>query len=190
MYCKKIKQAIPFILVTAGLIGLSSQAYAERGDLTVMGKYGQTQPDGFDLPNGNGGTFSVDPDGDSAFGIAIGYEYDPNWTIEFAYDKGDGSDNSFQSEISTDYTSIALHGVYRTPIELGAPYFLGKIGFGKVDIDISQGSFSETQSGTRATFGAGVGYQYSEQLGFEAEYRVAAADVSFIFVSARYHLNN
>lgn len=186
MNIRHINRLFPMILAAAGFATLSPQALAERGDLSASVKYGLTQASDIDVEGGG----AIKADGGSAFGLSIGYEYDANWTAEFMYISGEGDDNEPGFlPIDIDYTSIGLFGVYRTPIQLSSPYFLGKIGVSKTDIEASSTGGSNNQDATGLSFGAGVGYQYSEKLAIEAEFFRDAEEVSFILVSARFQLD-
>gem|GEM_PF-6424466 len=91
-------------------------------------KYSKPQPDDITIAGTN-----LELKGDSGFGFAIGYEYDPNWTVEFEYLTSKSNDpNGAGAQISGKFTGFHLSGVYRTDRQISAPYFIGKIGFGAV----------------------------------------------------------
>lgn len=160
------------------------QVLADRGDLNVSLKYSKPRPDTIGIEGVN-----VDANGDQGFGIAIGYEYDTNWTIEFEYLTSESKDNSFQGGVKLKTTGLGLYGVYRTQRSVSSPYVLGRVGVSETEFKFTQPGFTgATADDTGLAFGAGVGYQYSDQLAVEAEYFIEDADYAHILLSIRYAL--
>lgn len=181
---KQTRKAIA-IAATAGVLAFSGQqALADKGDLSVSLKYSKPRPDAIGIEGAN-----VDAKGDQGFAFALGYEYDPNWTIEFEYITSESNDNSFQGGVKLKTTGFGLYGVYRSERTVSSPYFLGRLGIGKTEFKFTQPGFTgATADETGLAFGVGVGYQYSDQIAVEAEYFIEDADYAHILLSVRYSL--
>ncbi len=182
---KTISRTLPLIITAMGIWGTSSQALADRGDISASLKVGQVLASDFEI-----GTSTIKPDGGNAFGLAVGYEFASNWTAEFMFLSGTGEDNEegfFPVDI--DYTSIGLFGVYRSSFQTGSPYFLGRVGFSQSEIELSTAGTRGDADASGLSFGAGAGYQYSEQLGIEAEYYYDADEVAYLLISAKFDID-
>ncbi|MBX2839303.1 MAG: porin family protein [Gammaproteobacteria bacterium] len=177
-------QALPALLLSIASVLIPAQAQAERGDLTASLKFAQVQADKFSFDDGS----SVPLKGETGFGLAIGYEYDANWTAEFQVLKSSAKGEANFSNATIDEMSMGVFAVYRTTRELSSPYFIGKIGFTKSDTELKANGATAKGDESGLSYGAGAGYQYTERLAFEAEYYVDSDVFSYIMVSARYHI--
>lgn len=182
---KMVRKSIA-IAASAGILALGGQqALADKGDLSVSLKYSKPRPDTIGVDG-----VDVDAKGDQGFGIALGYEYNTNWTIEFEYLTSESTDNDFVGNVTLKTTGFGLYGVYRTQRSISDPYLFGRVGVGQTEFKFTQPGFTGASADdTGLAFGAGVGYQYSDRLSVEAEYFIEDADYAHILLSVRYALN-
>lgn len=175
------------ILAALITLTLSAHATAAKPDLSFLAKFGQIQ--GQSLSTGD---VSFELGNDTGAGFAVGYEFEPNWTIEAHFLQGETPVKNARSGVNmvAEATSISAFGVYRSSKRLASPYYFGKLGYGKTDFEISASGFDDLNTDdTSVSFGAGAGYQYSRRLGFEAEYLVDSDALDYFLISIRYMLD-
>lgn len=185
--------------VTPGLIGLAAllttlstltlpiQVVAAKPDLSFLAKFGQTQGQSLST-----GAVTFELGNDTGSGFAVGYEFEPNWTIEAHFLQGQAPVENARTGVQmvAETTSISAFGVYRSSVRLAAPYYFGKLGYGKTDFEISASGFDNLNTDdTSVSFGAGAGYQYSKRLGIEAEYLVESDALDYLLISVRYMID-
>lgn len=108
-------------------------------------------------------------DADTPMGVLLGYQFN-SFAVELEGSNTDiNIDGSFFGG-DTDFTSVALYGVYRTD---GQFYFKAKAGIARNEI----GSISDT--GLAGGIGGGINF---DQVSVEAEYTVLDSDVNFISI--------
>jgi OOP family OmpA-OmpF porin len=110
---------------------------------------------------------------DSAWRILGGYQFNKNLAVEFGYtDLG---------EVSGDETGFGPFSVETTVMELVAvgswPFAnnfsaYGKLGMYRGDTDASGGGFSVSESNTDLTYGIGLRWDFTKNLGARLEYQV------------------
>lgn len=153
---------------------LSTQALAADGTGFYLGaSVGQSKAQ--DGCTGLAGTGITCDDTDTAFSIFGGYQVNTNFGVELGYtDLGKVTASGFGATASFKSKAIELLGVGTYPIN---PQFdvYGKLGFFRWNLDANAsgpgGSFSESDSGTDLTFGFGVKYHFTQNVGMRVQWQ-------------------
>jgi OOP family OmpA-OmpF porin len=126
-------------------------------------------------------------DSDTAWKILGGYRFNRNLAAELGYtdlgevSAGDGGANT----ITAEATAFELVAVGSWPVSNEFSVY-GKVGVFRWDVDATgTGMFagSESDSGTDLTFGVGVQYDFTKQLGVRGEWQRYAADEDIDVIS-------
>lgn len=159
----------------ASAITFVGPAFAQDTGLYIGGALGQATVD-VDCT----GATSCD-DKDTSWRIFGGYQFNRNFAIEAGYiDLGEASAAGPTPPFGTtsviqEATAFDVVAVGMLPIMDRFSVF-GKLGFYRADTDVSVtntvlGSFSESDSNTDLTFGAGVRYDFTRNLAVRAEWQ-------------------
>ena len=159
--------------ILAGVL-ISTQALAADGAGFYIGaSVGQSKAR--DACTDLAGTGISCDDKDTSFSIFGGYQINTNFGLELGYtDLGKATASGFGANASFESKVIELVGVGTYPIN---PQFeiYGKLGFFRWDLDANAsgpgGSFSESDSGTDFTFGFGVKYNFTQNVGIRAQWQ-------------------
>jgi OOP family OmpA-OmpF porin len=126
-------------------------------------------------------------DSDTAWRILGGYRFNRNLAVELGYtdfgevSAGDGGANN----VTAEATAFELVAVGSLPLSNEFSVY-GKIGMFRWDVDATgTGVFagSESDSGTDVTFGVGVQYDFTRQLGLRGEWQRYSADEDIDVIS-------
>ena len=107
-------------------------------------------------------------DKDTAWRILGGYQFNKNLAVELGYtDLGEAS----ASGASLEANAIEVVAVGSWPF---TPQFsaYGKVGFFRGDAELSDSSGSVSESNTDLTYGIGVRWDFTKNLGLRAEYQI------------------
>lgn len=174
------KMKIEYKIVAASLIfaACASQVMAEN----YYGALDIGQAKGSDICTGNPPSISGCEDTATAFRIAGGYQFSPNWGAEVSYaDYGSGSVGSGNigapfGNVSGNWKATALEiaGVGTLPIS-GGFSLTGKLGLTSTDIKVdinssSLGSISESNTTSKLTFGVGAKFAVNKNVAIRAQY--------------------
>lgn len=136
---------------------------------------------------GDIGNFDIGNDDDTAFKIFGGYQFHPNFAVEFGYS------NLFDKSVSgvnVEVTAWELVGVGTYPLGNNLSIF-GKLGFAMWDATVSTGipGFSASDDGTDLTFGVGLQYDFNRNLALRGQwqrYDVANEDADLFSIGLIY----
>jgi len=124
-----------------------------------------------------------DPNG---FGIYGGYNLNENLAIELAYDDFGDSNDNFDPEWTISASAISAVAIAKAPLNNGFTLY-GKLGVSRYDVELDVngnpdpflGIFGNvSDDGTELTYGAGVRYEASEEIGLRLEYVFVDGDDS------------
>jgi len=128
-----------------------------------------TAKDGCDGVSGPGITCD---DGDTAWRILGGYQFNKNLAVELGYsDLGEVSASGPGGSASIESTVFELVAVGSWPF---TPNFsaYGKAGMYRSETDASAPGISESESNTGLTYGLGVRWDFTKNLAARAEYQI------------------
>ncbi len=167
-------------IILAGILASASLS-AQAGNFYVLGEIGQSKIKESEIGS----------ESDTMFGLGGGYSLNENFAFELAYrDLGGVKESDDNYEIDT--SSLQLTALGKLPVGEGA-YLFGRLGFARLDVEASyndgeDSGFSDTA--TKAAYGFGMGYDFSDAFGLRAEYLQHAKweDTTFssISISATY----
>lgn len=119
---------------------------------------------------------------ENGYGIGVGYRFNSTFAVELAYRDmlsiSDGATyEDYEYLFDTDVRAYQASVVANYPLNNQMQIF-GRLGVGRLDIDSSvyQNSWGEvtreqtSESETKALFGVGVGYSFTDNLGARLEY--------------------
>lgn len=161
------KTTVAALMTVAGLAASSaSMAQAMKGGpdsgFYVGGVLGQSSADC--VVTGAGGSCD---DKDSAWKIFGGYQINRNFAVELGYaDLGTISVSALGQTFNLETTSWDLVGIGSFPIANQFSIY-GKLGFHRSETEVG----SAKDDGVDLTFGAGVRYDFSRNLGVRAEWQ-------------------
>jgi OmpA-OmpF porin, OOP family len=169
------------VLSLASGLAFSAPAVAQDSGFYVGGALGQSKVD-LDCT----GAATCD-DKDTSWKIFGGYQFNRNFALEFGYvDLGEAALSGPTPPFGTtsaklESTAFELVGVGMLPI-VNRFSIYGKLGLYRADTDAQAtatalGSAKESDSNTDLTFGVGVRYDFTRNLGIRAEWQ-RYADVS------------
>ena len=158
------------ILATSLLLaGLSGTAAAADSNWFVRGEVGRSHAQ-FDVSG-----LGSDSDNDTSYSLRAGYWFNRNFAVEGFYSKFYDQDFTYQSPDDTNLklSAIGLGVIGKKNFGAdGNGFFIdGRAGItrGKVDASID-GLGSDSETSTKAYFGAGVGYDFSRNFGLSLNY--------------------
>lgn len=140
------------------------------------------------------GAISVDNndalDKELAYGAKVGVTSHSGFGVEVDYNQVDTSDMKKDGvKVGTaKYNNWGVAGVYRhnlNDLAQGA-YLKGKVGINQGRLKTKVGNESETQKDANVTAGAGVGYNFTENLSAEVSYDRFSSDIDLVGVSANF----
>ena len=142
------------------------------------------------------GKFLVDTDDlddPTAYGIYVGYNFDPNFGAEIEYVGSSDTDiDTGTSAVKAEYDlkTYGAYGTYRYQFPNTGLYAKGKLGFAKAEINVSANtagySDSDSDSDSGVAGGIGLGYNVNPNMSIEAEYDYVAEDVTLLTIGAHY----
>ncbi len=170
-------------LVAGSLISVSAQAAVNYAGQPYVGI--------------KAGKFMVDTDGlddPTAYGVYAGYNFDSNFGAEVEYVGSSDTDVDTGTNLvdaEYDLKTYGAYGTYRYQFPNTALYAKGKLGFAKVELDLSANdvlgnSASDSDSDSGVAGGIGLGYNFNPNMSVEAEYDYVAEDVTLLTVGAHY----
>jgi len=114
-------------------------------------------------------------DSDTAFSIFGGYQVNRNLGLELGYvDLGEATASGLGATASAKSKGFELLGVGTYPINQQFDVY-GKLGFFRWDLDLSAsgpgGSISLSESGTDLTYGFGVKYSFTKNVGMRVQWQ-------------------
>jgi OmpA-OmpF porin, OOP family len=169
------------LLISSALVGAS--AYAED---PLTGPYigagaGQAQYKDAcaDIPGiaGSLGVSSSCDERNTAFKIFGGYRFLPNLAAEIAYtNPGKAKATIGAANVELKSWLIPIHAVGILPLFDDQLWLIGKVGgvywHGKLDASGPGGSLSNSDNGFAFTYGAGLQYNFTPNLGVRGEYEI------------------
>lgn len=172
---KSRAKAVLAVWGLASALALSAPAAAQDAGFYLGAAIGQTQVD-LDCTGA-----STCDDKDSSWKIFAGYQLNRNFALEFGYaDLGEASLSGPTPPFGTtsakiEATAFELVAVGLLPIADRFSIY-GKLGLYRADTDAQAtvtalGSASESDSNTDLTFGVGVRYDFTRNLGIRAEWQ-------------------
>jgi OOP family OmpA-OmpF porin len=111
-------------------------------------------------------------DKDTAFRVLGGYQFNKNLAVELGYtDLGEVSASGPGGSASVEATAWEVVAIGAWPF---TPQFsvYGKLGFYRGETDGTAPGFSESESNTDLTYGIGVRWDFTRNLGLRAEYQI------------------
>lgn len=152
------------------LAGLSTSAMAAEGQGFVRGEIGQTdvEIDGF---SGS--------DDDTSFSLRGGYYFNANIAVEGAY-------NNLYDKDGAELTSFGVGVVAKKNFGANNSGFFinGRVGVERVKGEATDGVNSVDDTSTKAYYGVGAGYDFSESFGLSLNYDFHKADLSSLSIDA------
>ena len=161
------------VALLAGAVLASAPALAQDSGWYAGASIGQTKAK--DACTGLAGTGITCDDKDTAFSIFGGYQVNQNFGVELGYtDLGKVTASGGGATASIEAKGFELVGVGTYPINQQFDVY-GKLGFFRWDLDASAsgpgGSFSQSESGTDLTFGLGVKYNFTKNVGMRVQWQ-------------------
>lgn len=156
--------------VALALAGLSTSAMAAEGQGFVRGAIGQTdvEIDGF---SGS--------DNDTSFSVGGGYYFNANFAVEGAYNNLYDKDGAKLSSFGVGVVGKKNFGAN------GSGFFIdGRLGVERVKGEATDGVNSVDDTSTKAYYGVGAGYDFSESFGLSLNYTVHKADLEGLSIDA------
>jgi len=150
------------------LAGLSTTAAAADGNWFVRGEVGRSTVD-VDVSG-----VGSDSDHDTSYSLRTGYWFNRNFAVEGFYSKfydQDFTDGVDSANIKLSAFGLGLVGKKNFGADGNGFFIDGRAGItrGKVDASID-GLGSDSETSTKAYFGAGVGYDFSRNFGLSLNY--------------------
>jgi OOP family OmpA-OmpF porin len=147
----------------------------------------------------NGTTFSFD-DSDTAFRIFGGWQFTENLGLEAGYVDGGSASETFNiagTDVDVDIDVTGVDLMLRGVLPMGESFFAfaqAGVIFWDADFEASAPGVSESDSdsGEDLAYGAGIGFNFSENAGVRAEYTIydiSGADVDSILASIFWKFN-
>lgn len=184
------------VAMALGLISMPALAADDQGFYAGAGA-GQLSVDfSGDI---DGTSFSFD-DGDTAFRIFGGWQFNENFGLEAGYVDGGSASETFNIEgtdvdVDIDVTGIDL--MLRGVLPVGESFFaFAQAGVIFWDADFKASALgvseSDSDSGEDLIYGAGIGFNFSENAGVRAEYMmydISDTDVDSILASIFWKFN-
>ena len=169
MKCKGKGKAGMAILGLAGAMAFSSAALAQDAGFYIGGAFGQAQIDG--TCSGAPAGVTCD-DKDSAWRIFGGYQLNRNFALEIGYaNLGEAKASGFGITATQEVSAFDVVAVGSIPVADAFSVY-GKLGFysGQAETRNNFGVVSD-DSGGGVTFGFGVRYDFTRNLGVRAEWQ-------------------
>ena len=156
------------------LVGLSTVASAAEGNWFVRGEAGRSDN------SINSGPIDFSDD-DNAWSLRGGYWLNRNFAIEAFYS------NVYNQEFTGQFNSGGLSGTFQTDVKFraiglgvvgkknfgadGIGFFIdGRAGISRGKVEAALGSYTDHRSSTKPYFGAGLGYDFTQNLGVSLNY--------------------
>jgi OmpA-OmpF porin, OOP family len=187
---RKVKAGLA-VLGFASAMALATPALAQDTGFYAGLSIGQSAVD--DACTGIGGPGVSCDDKDTAWRILGGYQFNRNFAVEVGYsDLGEVSASGPGGSASIESTAIEVVAVGMLPIADRFSLY-GKIGMYRGETDATAPGVSVSESNTDLTFGVGVRYDITKNLGVRAEWQrygdiggdsIGEADVDVISVGA------
>ncbi|WP_460731389.1 porin family protein [Lysobacter tyrosinilyticus] len=155
--------------VALALAGLSTSALAAEGQGFVRGTIGQTNVD----VDGGGS------DDDTSFSVGGGYYFNANFAVEGAYSDLYNKDGGKLSSFGAGVVGKKNFGANNSGF-----FIDGRLGVERVKGEASDGVTSVDDTSTKAYYGVGAGYDFSEAFGLSLNYTFHKADLEGLSLDA------
>lgn len=170
---KKAKAGL-VILGVASAAAFAGPALAQAQDTGFYAGVTIGQSEAGDTCTGISGTGVSCDDKDTAWRILGGYQFNRHFALEFGYtDLGEVSASGPGGSVKIETTAFELVGVGSMPL-MDKFSIYGKIGLYRAEAEASvnlPGFASEKEDNTDLTFGIGVRYDFTRNLGVRAEWQ-------------------
>jgi OOP family OmpA-OmpF porin len=175
------------IVATAAMMGLIASVPATSAEIDnpsgfyIGGGWGQFNLDIDDLEEAGSAISDIADSDDNAWKLFVGYRFNPYIALEAAYIDFGAPGDSFDAS--------GTHGNYEVDISGFAPYLIGTIPLGpvelfgkigyyfydidlQIDLDSPGPDIDSSSSESDFVYGAGLGFTIAERLHLRAEYEV------------------
>lgn len=127
-------------------------------------------------------------DSTTGLGLYAGIENANGFGIEVDYLKTNDADVEYNNQKigEAEYQTYGLSGVYRHSLASinDGLYLKGKLGVRNVELKVKGDDLSTKGDDTNFSWGAGVGYKYSDKFGSELTYEQHDSDLDMVSLSA------
>lgn len=142
---------------------------------------------------------NADTDKATAYGIVLGYQFDPNWGMEGEYVGTDDADVTFKTNVGDvkgdyDAKTYGLYGTYTYNFENTPVYAKGRLGIARtevkgdadiVDTNLVKAKYKSESKDTSLAGGLGLGYHAASNVDLEANYDYASSDANLWSIGAK-----
>lgn len=187
-----MNKTLTFLLASAA-ITTGAQAATAYNNSNAMGYTGQPYV-GVKAGQLDGDVDNASTDKATAYGIVLGYNFDPNWGVEAEYVGTDDADidlNTNVGKIKGDYDAktYGLYGTYTHNFINTPVYAKGRLGIAKTEVNGSVKAAGYTYKAesddTSLAGGLALGYHATPNVDFEAAYDYASSDANLWTIGAK-----
>lgn len=142
---------------------------------------------------------NADTDKTTAYGVVLGYQFDPNWGMEGEYVGTDDADVTFKTNagnVKGDYDAktYGLYGTYTYNFENTPVYAKGRLGIARTEVkgdadivttNLVKAKYKAESKDTSLAGGLGLGYHAASNVDLEANYDYASSDANLWSIGAK-----
>lgn len=147
----------------------------------------------------DGDVDNADTDKATAYGVVLGYQFDPNWGAEIEYVGTDDADATFKTNVGDvkgdyDAKTYGLYGTYTYNFENTPVYAKGRLGVARtevkgdadiIDTNLVKAKYKSESKDTSLAGGLGLGYHAASNVDLEANYDYASSDANLWSIGAK-----